>query len=664
MKKQKSPATQNPFDVLSEELVFTILDLLNANPLDKKSFTLVCKSFYTIEAKHRRTLKPLRSEHLPSVLNRYPCVTHLNLSLCRRVTDSSLAFVADAYKETLQRIDLSQSKFFSCNGLLNLAMKCKNLVELDLSNATELRDAAASVVAQFSNLEKLWLGRCKLITDMGIGCIAVGCRKLRLICLKWCVGVGDLGVELIAIKCNELRCLDLSYLPITDKCLPSIFKLQHLEDLVLEGCFGIDDDNLDVFKQGCRTLKKLDISGCQNITHTGLSALTSSFGYLEQLTLADGSPVTLALADGLNKLAMLQSIILDGCLVTSSGLMAIGNSCISLKELSLSKCVGVTDEALSLVVSKQRDLRKLDITCCRMITDISIASIANSCINLTSLKMESCGLVPREAFILIGQRCHSLKDLDLTDNEIDDEGLKSISSCAGLSNLKLGICLNITDRGLSYVGKCCSKLKELDLYRSTGITDSGISGIARGCPELVMINAAYCTAITDSSLLSLSQCSKLKTLEIRGCTLVTSIGLAAIANKCKLLTCLDIKKCYNIDDRGMISIAHFSQNLRQINFSYSSITDLGLLSLASLSSLQTFTVFHVEGLTPRGLATALLACGGLKKVKLHLSLRSLLPDPFIKHMEGRGCVFEWRNKVFQAEVDPKCWKLQLEDRTH
>ncbi|XP_028797114.1 F-box/LRR-repeat protein 3-like [Neltuma alba] len=664
MKKQKSPATQNPFDVLSEELVFSILDHLDSNPLDKKSFSLVCKSFYSIEAKHRRTLKPLRSEHLPSILNRYPFVTHLNLSLCRRVTDGSLAFVADAYKATLQRIDLSQSKFFSSNGLLNLAMNCKNLVELDLSNATELRDAAASAVAQFSNLEKLWVGRCKLITDMGIGCIAVGCKKLRLICLKWCVGVGDLGVELIAIKCEELRSLDLSYLPITDKCLPSIFKLQYLEDLVLEGCFGIDDDNTDVFKQGCRTLKKLDISGCQNITHIGLSALISSSACLEQLNLADGSPVTLALADGLNKLSMLQSIILDGCLVTSSGLKAVGYSCSSLKELSLSKCLGVTDEALSFVVSKHRDLRKLDITCCRMITDLSIASIASSCTSLTSLKMESCSLVSREAFILIGQRCHSLEDLDLTDNEIDDEGLKSISSCAGLSNLKVGICLNITDRGLSYVGKSCPKLKELDLYRSTGITDAGISAIACGCPELEMINAAYCTAITDSSLISLSQCPKLKTLEIRGCTLLTSVGLAAIANKCTQLTRLDIKKCHNIDDRGMVSIACFSQNLRQINFSYSSITDLGLLSLSSLSSLQTFTVIHVQGLTPRGLAAALLACGGLKKVKLHLSLRSLLPDPFIKHMEARGCVFEWRNKVFQAEVDPKCWKLQLEDPTH
>ncbi|KAH1266304.1 F-box/LRR-repeat protein 3 [Glycine max] len=666
MKKQKRSDPQNdttnPFEVLTEELMFVILDFLEtAAPLDKKSFSLTCKWFYSLEAKHRRLLRPLRAEHLPALAARYPSVTELDLSLCPRVGDDALALVAGAYAATLRRLDLSQSRRFTGSGLMSLGARCEYLVELDLSNATELRDAGVAAVARARNLRRLWLARCKNVTDMGIGCIAVGCRKLRVICLKWCVGIGDLGVDLVAIKCKELTTLDLSYLPITEKCLPSIFKLQHLEDLVLEGCFGIDDDSLDVdlLKQGCKTLKKLDISGCQNISHVGLSKLTSISGGLEKLISADGSPVTLSLADGLNKLSMLQSIVLDGCPVTSEGLRAIGNLCISLRELSLSKCLGVTDEALSFLVSKHKDLRKLDITCCRKITDVSIASISNSCAGLTSLKMESCTLVPSEAFVLIGEKCHYIEELDLTDNEIDDEGLMSISSCSRLSSLKIGICLNITDRGLTYVGMHCSKLKELDLYRSTGVDDLGISAIARGCPGLEMINTSYCTSITDRALITLSKCSNLKTLEIRGCLLVTSIGLAAIAMNCRQLSRLDIKKCYNIDDSGMIALAHFSQNLRQINLSYSSVTDVGLLSLANISCLQSFTVLHLQGLVPGGLAAALLACGGLTKVKLHLSLRPLLPQLLIRHVESRGCVFEWRDKEFQVNfMSGSCLKIE------
>lgn len=91
---------------------------------------------------------------------------------------------------------------------------CRSLTALDLSNATELRDLAAAAIGEAKNLEKLWLGRCKLITDIGIGCIAVGCPKLKIIGLKWCLGIGDLGVELIAVKCKDLRTFDLSYLPV------------------------------------------------------------------------------------------------------------------------------------------------------------------------------------------------------------------------------------------------------------------------------------------------------------------------------------------------------------------------------------------------------------------------------------------------------------------
>ncbi|OMO84945.1 Leucine-rich repeat, cysteine-containing subtype [Corchorus capsularis] len=632
MKKQKQECFGgffNPFDLLSEEIIFMILDLLNHNPLDRKSFALACKSLYATESKHRRTLKPLRQEHLPSVLSRYPNITHLDLTLCSRLTDTSLSIISNVCAPNLRSIDFSRSRLFSTSGLLGFAINCKNLVEIDLSNATDLKDSAMAAVAEAKNLEKLCLARCKSITDMGVGCIAVGCRNLRFICLKWCLGVGDLGVGLIAVKCKLIRHLDLSYLPITNKCLSSILKLQHLEDLVLEGCFGIDDDNLAVLEPGCKSLKSLDVSTCQNISHRGLSSLINGAEGLQQLTLAHGSPVTSCLADCLKKLLLLQSVKLDGCVITYDGLKNIGNWCASLRELSLSKCSGVTDEGLSSVVAKHKDLRKLDITCCRKITDVSIAQITYSCTSLTSLRMESC--------------------------------LKSISRCSKLASLKLGICLNITDEGLIHIGKGCSKLLELDLYRCAEITDLGISAIAQGCPGLEMINIAYCKDITDRSLLAASKCSRLKTFESRGCSLITSLGLTAIAVGCKELTKLDIKKCHNIDDAGMLPLAHFSQNLRQINLSHSSVTDVGLLSLASISCLQNITILHLEGLSPSGVAAALLACGGLTKVKLQAAFRWLLPHRLFEHLEARGCMFQWRDKVLQVELDPKCWKLQLED---
>lgn len=537
-----------------------------------------------------------------------------------------------------------------------------SLVEINLSNTIDLSDASAAAIGRARNLERLWLARCKLVTDMGIGCIAVGCRKLKLLCLNWCLGLTDLGIGLVAVKCREIRNLDLSNTMVSKKCLPAIFQLPCLEKLSLVGCYGLDDEGLATLKQGCKSLEVLDMSKCLHISDVGLSSIVNSAVNLRQLILTYSFPVTQCLTSSLHKLAKLETLKFDGCQITTSGLLALGSSCISLKELSLSKCSSVTDEGLSFVVTKHKGLTKLDITCCRKITDISIASITNSCTSLISLRMESCNLVSKHAFRLIGEHCPHLEEVDLTDNDLDNQGLKAMSNCHKLSNLKIGLCMNVNDEGIIQIGKGCPLLQELDLYRSVGITDAGIMAIGQGCPMLQMINLSYCTEITDNALRSLSKCSKLNTLELRGCSQVSNYGLVSIALGCKELVKLDIKKCYDITDVGMVPLAHLCRRLRQINLSYSSVTDIGLLALTSISCLQSMTILHLSGLTPNGLATALLAFGGLQKVKLHISFKSLISQQLMIHCEARGCMFQWRDKPFQAEVDAnEVWKQRSQD---
>ncbi|KAL8504921.1 hypothetical protein ACS0TY_016207 [Phlomoides rotata] len=651
-KKPTPGPTFNRFDLLSEEIVFVILDLLNDNPLDRKSFSLVCRSFCAIESRHRRFLKPLRSELLGKVLSRYSNASIIDLSLCPRVTDASLSVIWGFCKDKLRSINLSRSKSFTHVGLSNLIRNCGNLVELNLSNANELRDSAAEVIGEAKNLERLWLSRCRWITNIGLGCIATGCRKLRLLSLNWLTLVDNVGVGLVAVNCKELRSLDLSHMPITNRCLSQIFlELKQLEVLVLKGCSWLNNNRIAALKEGCKSLVKLDMTSCEEVSHVGLSSITTATASLRQIILSYGSCVDPALVGSLQKLSSLQSIKLDGCKVTSSGLKAIGQLCLSLLELSLSMCIGVTDEGLSYIVKNHKHLRKLDITCCRDITEVSIDHLTESCTSLISLKMKSCWLVSDVAFVWIGQGCPFLQELDLTHNEIDDEGLKSISKCSRLKILTLGICLNITDEGLIHIGMSCSKLKQLELYKSDGIADSSISAIASGCPDLETITISYCHFITDRSLMSLSKCSKLKTLEARGCYLITRDGLAAVAKGCKLLSKLDIKYCHNVDDFGMIPLARFSQNLKQINLSYTSVTDVGLLTLASIGCLQAITILHFAGLTPNGLADALLACSGLTKIEAPASFKSSIPERLLKHLKARGSTFIWSYK-YQAELDP------------
>ncbi|RWW61036.1 hypothetical protein BHE74_00031920, partial [Ensete ventricosum] len=248
----------NLVDSLSEEILFLILDRLDSEPLDKKSFSFVCRSFYAAESRHRRALTPFRSDLLPAPLAHYALASRLDLSLCPRITDTTLASVNGALRSSLRSIDLSRSRGFSQAGVGNLAVNCAALVEINLSNATDLSDAAAAAIGRARNLERLWLARCKMMVDMGIGCIAVGCQKLRLLCLKWCLGISDLGFGLVAVKCKRLRCLDLSFMPITKKCLPAVLQLlqlPHLEDVALVGCLSIDDEGLVTLKQEFKSLQ-------------------------------------------------------------------------------------------------------------------------------------------------------------------------------------------------------------------------------------------------------------------------------------------------------------------------------------------------------------------------------------------------------------------------
>ncbi|KAJ8461069.1 hypothetical protein OPV22_033995 [Ensete ventricosum] len=389
-------------------------------------------SFYAAESRHRRALTPLRSDLLPAALAHYALASRLDLSLCPRITDATLASVNGALRSSLRSIDLSRSRGFSQAGVGNLAVNCAALVEINLSNATDLSDAAAAAIGRARNLERLWLARCKVMVDMGIGCIAVGCQKLRLLCLKWCLGISDLGFGLVAVKCKRLRCLDLSFMPITKKCLPAVLQLlqlPHLEDVALVGCLSIDDEGLVTLKQEFKSLQVLDMSNCQHVSHAAFSSMLNKVPGLRQMSLA------------------------YNCLVTHS----LGSS------------------------------------------------------------------LQKEGLRLISQCCHLLEELDLTDNDLDDEGLPS---------------------------------RDVKSY---------------GFPLLQIINLAYCTGTTDDSLRSLSKCSNLDTLEIRGCPQVSSLSLAAISVGCQKLTNLGIKKCYYVNDAGILFSCLLLQNLRQVELEPSEV---------------------------------------------------------------------------------------------
>jgi F-box and leucine-rich repeat protein 2/20 len=60
------------------------------------------------------------------------------------------------------------------------------------------------------------------------------------------------------------------------------------------------------------------------------------------------------------------------------------------------------------------------------------------------------------------------------------------------------------------------------------------------------------------------------------------------------------------------------------------------------------TIVHLSGITPNGLIAALMACGGLRKVKLNAALKSMMHPHMLRSVEAWGCIFQWMNKPYKA----------------
>ncbi|EFJ37627.1 hypothetical protein SELMODRAFT_437235 [Selaginella moellendorffii] len=648
-RKMSKNSGDSVIDLLDDNILLQILERLE-DRFDRQAWCLSCKHFLRLEASTRNRIQLMRHEVLEGILHRYSRLEHLDLSHCIQLVDENLALVGQIAGNRLASINLSRVGGFTSAGLGLLARSCcASLTDVDLSYCSNLKDSDVLALAQISNLQALRLTGCHSITDIGLGCLAAGCKMLKLLTLKGCLGITDIGIALVAVNCKQLRTLDLSYTEVTDEGLASIATLHSLEVLNLVSCNNVDDGGLRSLKRSCRSLLKLDVSRCSNVSDAGLAALATSHLSLEQLTLSYCSIITDDLLATFQKFDHLQSIVLDGCEIARNGLPFIARGCKQLKELSLSKCRGVTDRGIAAVAQGCTALHKLNLTCCRELTDASLCRISKDCKGLESLKMESCSLITEDGLCGLGEGCPRLEELDFTECNMSDTGLKYISKCTALRSLKLGFCSTITDKGVAHIGARCCNLRELDFYRSKGIGDAGVAAIASGCPKLKLLDLSYCSKITDCSLQSLSQLRELQRLELRGCVLVSSTGLAVMASGCKRLTEIDIKRCSQIGNAGVSALSFFCPGLRMMNISYCPISKAGLLSLPRLSCLQSVRLVHLKNVTVDCFVTVLQNCKSLKNVKLPSYLRTLLPPGIAEEMESRGCRIRWMDKALEED---------------
>jgi EIN3-binding F-box protein len=287
----------------------------------------------------------------------------LIITCCPGVTDVSLELVGKA-----------------CQGLkLCVLSQCQSITD------TGLQAFMSCCVC----LDSLQLERCHAITNAGLmTALALGKGNLRNLSLSKCDGLcnGEKRAPLTCLSLNTLNvteCKSVGLEPIVTMglCCPS------LENLDLSQLTDLSDEGIVSVLEGCgKHLVSLNLTKCTDITDVALAAIASHCGELERLTL-------------------------DGCYqVGDNGLQLLAADCTSLKEVDLSG-TSITDAGLrALVSARGLWLRSLTLTGCVNLTDESLSLIEDCCPSLGALNLRNCPLLTKEGLNTLEAQLWSCDD--------------------------------------------------------------------------------------------------------------------------------------------------------------------------------------------------------------------------------------------------------------
>lgn len=158
----------------------------------------------------------------------------------------------------------------------------------------------------------------------------------------------------------------------------------------------------------------------------------------------------------------------------------------------------------------------------------------------------------------------------------------------------------------------------LDL-QNCSVTDTALKQIH--CRQLRTILLRGCTHITSEGVAVLaSQCPYLQVVDLTGCTLVTDSGIQALARHCKYLEVISLRGCTAVSDETLLELGANCRLLHSIYFSGTEVTDKGVIGLATgvcSHSLKEVQMVRCRNLTDLAVTAVVANCSNIRIFNFH-----------------------------------------------
>ncbi|GFU09252.1 RNA-binding protein EEED8.10 [Nephila pilipes] len=311
-----------------------------------------------------------------------PNLEHINLSSVK-VTNVSLQQLAIKCPK-LKNVILQRCFEVGEKGIWWLLHLCKKLECIDLTGNPRITGQCFHMAG--SSLHTCALNKCSRFSPMGFTKLATRCRNLSALYLNDCFQLSDRALELL---CQSLKHLKVLYVggvfpDLTASGLHHIGRLSNLENLYLSQNQHVDDDVIYAVSRGCKKLRFLDLSGCNEISDYSLTSLSSCYN-----------------------LRTLHISYLDR--ITDEGLSSISRQG-SLETMLLRGCPNIGDQGLLTLVLLSPYLQHLDVSGCQHVTNVTVTAC------LDSVQARSSG---KKLMLIAGGTSIELEALELDSNLLE-----------------------------------------------------------------------------------------------------------------------------------------------------------------------------------------------------------------------------------------------------